>query len=344
MIKESIIQLVQGKSLPFIKAKQVFDDIFKGKVSNEQIAAFLVALALKGETELEITAAAKVVRANACKINLSLPKNAVVLDTCGTGGSKINKFNVSTAVAFVVSAAGIYVAKHGNRAMSSTSGSADVLEALGINSNVSPVIMQKAIEQVGIGFLFAPLYHPVLKEVALIRRQLGIKTIFNILGPLCNPAQVTHQLLGVSEECLVLSMAKVLVKLGVKKAFIVYGKDLKDEVSLSGETKAAIVSEGKIRQMVLTPKDFGLKQISVNKLKVYSVLESAEMIKEIFDGKKSSAYNIVLANASCALKLTGKVKTFKEGVCLSSALLEQGKVKEKFVSLKKFLEDKSNKK
>ena len=345
MIKEAILKLTGKESLKFSQAKEVFEEIFAHKVTAAQVAAFLTALKMKGENEDEIGAAAAVIRKKAKKLDIHgklveiEDSGETILDTCGTGGSGLNKFNISTAVAFVVSAAGIRVAKHGNRAMSSSCGSADVLEELGIKIDVSPSVMEKAIEKIGIGFLYAPLYHPALKEVPKIRKEMGVRTIFNVLGPLCNPAHATHQLLGVYSEGLVMVLAKVLKNLGLKKAFVVWSEDLGDEVSLSAPTTVAFLDNKKIRKLKLNPSIFGLKKASLKKIEARSVAISAKMINDIMNGKKGAPRDIVLANAACCLYLAGRVRNLKQGVKLGAELIDQGKVKEKVISFRKFLEE-----
>ncbi len=344
MIREAIGKLTRKKNLNFDETKEVFAEIFEHKADPSQIAAFLTALKMKGETEAEISAAATVIRAKATKINVRdgflgiKDKDEPVMDTCGTGGSGLNKFNISTATAFVVSSAGIKVAKHGNKAMSSSCGSADVLEALGINIAASSTVMEKAIRELGIGFLYAPLYHPALKEVARIRREMGIRTIFNILGPLCNPALATHQLLGVYSRDLVLIMARVLKKLGLKGTFVVHSPDLKDEISLSGSTQVSFLNNRKITSLTLTPSSFGLKRIAVKDLLVKDARTSALVIGAIFAGKKGAPRNIVLANAAACFYISGKAKNLKDGVALAAQLIDAGKVKDKLVRFKEFLE------
>lgn len=337
MIKKAISDLTQNKDLSFRVVKKVFEDIFSLQINPAQVASFLIALKMKGETEVEIAAAAFVIRKKAIKLNLK-NKNLPIMDTCGTGGSGVNKFNISTAVAFVVSASGVRVAKHGNRAMSSNCGSADVLEELGIKISLKPCIMKRAISKVGIGFLYAPLYHPALGKVAQIRRDLGVRTIFNILGPLCNPALADHQLLGVFKPELTLSLARVLKKLGLKKALVVNSKDLGDEVSLSGPTKACFLSNKKIKSFTLNPTSFGLKKISLKDLSVPSVKSSAKAIKDILDGKKGPKRDIVLANASACFYVLGKVKNFKAGAKLASQLIDKGAAAHKYIEFKEFLE------
>ncbi|MEI8349127.1 MAG: anthranilate phosphoribosyltransferase [Candidatus Omnitrophota bacterium] len=344
MIRDAIIALVKGESLSFEEMRQVFRDIFDHKTEASQVAAFLTALKMKGENEEEIFAAATVIRERArpLKVRSSFVgielQDELVVDTCGTGGSGVSKFNISTAVAFVLAASGAKIAKHGNRAMSSHCGSADVLEAMGLAIDVEPLLMEKAIKQIGIGFLYAPLYHPALKEVAALRREIGIRTIFNLLGPLCNPAGATHQLLGVYSKELVPVMANVLKKLGTQKALVVYGKDFKDEISLSGETVVAFLHHKKIEKFKIFPADFGLRKICVEDIKVKNAEESARLVRAVLNGKKSPARDVVLAGASAGLYLLNKVKTFKEGVIAAAEIIDSGKANEKFIELKRFID------
>lgn len=343
MIQEAIRKLSKDQNLSVTEAEQTFIEIFEKKATPAQIAAFLVGLAIKKETEEEIYAAAKVIRGRALKIKVRDDflgievQEEPIIDTCGTGGSGLNKFNISTATAFVVASTGIKVAKHGNRAMSSRGGSADVLEALGIKIEAPVTVMERAIKEVGIGFLFAPLYHPALKEVAQIRRELGIRTIFNILGPLCNPASLTHQLLGVYSEELLRPMANVLRRLGLKKACVVHSKDLKDEASLSSSTEVLFVDGTKIEKLLLTPSLFGLKRVKLNDLLVQNTSESSAMILNILKGKKGAPRDVVLANASLCLYIIGKVKNLKEGVRFAAQLIDEGKAEKKFLDFKEFV-------
>jgi len=342
-MKEIIAKLADKQNLSFEEAKGVFEDIFRGGLNPVQIAALLIAFKMKGETESEIAAAAAVIREKAKKIqarhtfvgieNTSSP----VIDTCGTGGSGVNKFNISTAVAFVVASAGITVVKHGNKAMSSNSGSADVLVQLGIPIDSSLSLMQQALRHTGIGFLYAPLYHPALARVAQIRRELGVRTIFNILGPLCNPAAASHQLLGVYNRDLTEVLAKVLRKLSTKKAFIVYGTDLRDEISLTGTTFVSYLCGNRINNLRLRPSDFGLKKIALRDILVKDAKASARVIQDIFAGRAGAPRHIVLANASACFYITGRTRTLKEGVQLASQLIDEGKAAEKFRQFKEFL-------
>ncbi|MCF7908440.1 MAG: anthranilate phosphoribosyltransferase [Candidatus Omnitrophica bacterium] len=344
MIKEAINALVNGQDLSFDQTKAVFEQIFNHKAESSQIAAFLTALKIKGEKESEISAAATVVRSHANKINIGKDligqdiNSQPIIDTCGTGGSGLNKFNISTAVSFVIASSGTIVAKHGNRAMSSSCGSADVLEALGINISAKAEVMEQALKKCGIAFLYAPLYHPALGEVAKIRREMGIRTIFNILGPLCNPAQANHQLLGVYSPDLVVPLAKVLRQLGSKRAMVVYGKDLKDEISLTGKTESAFLNNKKITKLTLSPASFGLKKIRVSDILADRPDISAQMIRDVLAGKKGASRDIVLANASACLYILAKVDNFKQGVAQAAQLIDQGKAKAKYLEFKNFLE------
>jgi len=345
MIKEAIDKFTKGKDISFIQMKEAFEEIFDSDATPAQIASFLTSLKVKGESAEEILAAATVVREKAKKINVRegflgiKDKDEPIMDTCGTGGSGLNKFNVSTATAFIVSAAGIKLAKHGNRAMSSSCGSADVLEALGISIGVSASVTEEAIKKIGIGFLYAPLYHPALGKVAKIRKEMGIRTIFNILGPLCNPALANYQLLGVYDSGLTLPLARVLKRLGTKRAFVVYGKDVCDEVSLTGTTAVAFLNNKKITALTLNPSSFGLKRIKLKDILVKDARMSAKVIKDILAGKLGAPRDIVLANASACFYILGKVNNFKQGVKMAAELIDTKRAKRKFSEFKQFLEE-----
>jgi len=345
MIREAIDKFTKGKDISFIQMKEAFEEIFDSGAAPAQIASFLTSLKMKGESEEEISAAATVVREKAKKINVRegflgiRDDNEPIMDTCGTGGSGLNKFNVSTATAFIISAAGVKLAKHGNRAMSSSCGSADVLEALGINIGVSAPVMEEAIKKIGIGFLYAPLYHPALGKVAKIRSEMGIRTIFNILGPLCNPALANYQLLGVYDPGLILPLARVLRRLGVKRAFVVYGKDVCDEVSLTGTTAVAFLNNKKISTLTLSPSGFGLKRIKLKDLLVKDAKSSAGLIRDVFAGKRGAARDIVLANASACFYILSKVNSFKQGVKMAAELIDTGRAKRKLSEFKEFLDE-----
>ncbi|MCK4519581.1 MAG: anthranilate phosphoribosyltransferase [Candidatus Omnitrophica bacterium] len=344
MIKEAIDELTRGKNISFGGVKEVFEEIFDSRATASQIAAFLTSLKIKGESEEEISAAAAVVRERARKVNVRegflgiKDKDEPVMDTCGTGGSGLNKFNISTAVSFIVSAAGIKVAKHGNRAMSSTCGSADVMEALGVNVEVPASVMEKAIKKTGIGFLYAPLYHPALGKVARIRKEMGVRTIFNILGPLCNPASANYQLLGVYSPGLTTLLARVLRRLEVKKAFVVYGKDVRDEVSLTGPTQVSFLNNKRISDLTLTPSSFGLKKVRLGDLLVKDAKMSAKVIKDVLGGKSGAPRDIVLANAAACFYILGKVANLKQGTGAAAELIDSKKAKRKLLEFKGFLE------
>ena len=344
MIKETIDTLTKGKNISFGGMKEVFEEIFDSRAASSQIAAFLTSLKMKGENEEEISAAAVVVRERAQKVNVRegflgiKDKDEPVMDTCGTGGSGLSKFNISTAVSFIISAAGVKVAKHGNRAMSSNCGSADVMEALGVNIGVLASVMEEAIKRIGIGFLYAPLYHPALGKVARIRKEMGIRTIFNILGPLCNPASANYQLLGVYSPGLTTLLARVLRRLAVKKAFVVYGKDVCDEISLTGPTQVSFLNNKKISNLTLNPSSFGLKKIRLGDLLVKDAKMSAKVIKDILGGKSGAPRDIVLANAGACLYILGKVTNFKQGARAAAELIDSKKAKRKLLELKGFLE------
>ncbi|RKY38966.1 MAG: anthranilate phosphoribosyltransferase [Candidatus Omnitrophota bacterium] len=335
MIKEAIAKLIENKDLAPEETRKVFKEIFEKRATPSQISAFLVALKKKGETYQEISSAAKVIREKAKRVKIN--RNRPLLDTCGTGGSKTNKFNISTAVAFVVASAGIRVAKHGNRGVSSPCGSADVLKALGIDLTLPSSTMEEALRKIGIAFLYAPLYHSSFAVVAPIRREIGIITIFNILGPLCNPGFPTHQLLGVFSPDLVLKLANALGVLGVRRAFVVYGEDIKDEISLTGKTLVGFLDKKRVRKLYLSPSSFGLRRCALKDLQVNNVEESARVILDVFAGKRGAAQDIVLANASACFYILNRVKNLKEGVELAKSLIIQGKVREKFSAFKDFL-------
>lgn len=343
MIKEIISQLMAGKNLSVPQTELVFDSMLSGQATQAQAAAVLTALAIKGETAFEVYAAALAIRRKMVAVDVrssvfGVPDaDEVIFDTCGTGGSGAHTFNVSTAVSFVMAAAGVKIAKHGNRGVSSRSGSADCFEALGIAIDAVPARMQEAARTVGIGFFFAPLYHPAFKEIGAVRREIGVRTIFNMLGPLCNPASATHQLLGVSSEPFLPLLAGALGKLGTRKTLVVYGKDVKDEISLTGPTKAILVAGRKLWKLVITPASFGLKKTSLSGIRVKDSLESAHLIRAVFSGKRCPARDIVAANAGAGLVIAGAARTWKDGARIALDMIDTGKAMEKVTALKRFL-------
>lgn len=331
MIQEAIGKLIQKKDLDSIEAEAVMDEVMSGTSTPAQIAGFLVALRMKGETIGEITACAKVMRK---KASLIAPKRKPeLIDIVGTGGDGSNSFNISTTAAFVAAGAGIPVAKHGNRSVSSKSGAADVLAALGVNIALEPKKVEQCIDEVGIGFLFAPNFHPAMKFAIGPRKELGVRTIFNILGPLTNPAEAPFELMGVFDPKLVEPLAHVLGNLGCKHAMVVHGSGL-DEMTLSGPTSIAEFFKGKVKNYFLNPSDVGLKACSKESLSGGAPEENANILRGILEGKeKGPKRHVVLLNAGAAIYIAGKASTIKEGIALAQNSLDSGKALEKLNKL-----------
>lgn len=332
MIKEAIAQLVEKKDLSKSQMQQAVREIMGGELTPVAIAAFLIALRTKGETVDEITGAALAMRKLVKRIRI--PKD-VVLDTCGTGADRRNTFNISTTSAFVAAGCGLIVAKHGNRAVSSRCGSADLLEALGVNINLNQQKVEECIKKVGIGFLFAQNFHPAMKYVAGVRKELGIRTIFNLLGPLTNPAFATHQLLGVYDVKLLKVMAGVLGNLGLKHAMVVYGQDGLDEVTTTTTTKVAEYNKGSIRSYTINPLDFGIKKAKLKDLEGGIAVDNALITKAILLGEKGPKRDIVLLNAACALYTADKVKSIKKGLALAGQCIDSGEAMRKLEELRR---------
>lgn len=326
MIREAIQLLVDRKDLPSELAQQSMREIMAGDATPAQIGAFLTSLRMKGETVDEITALALVMRENAVRISPHV--NGRTVDTCGTGGDQVKTFNVSTAAALVASGAGVPIAKHGNRSVTSKCGSADVLEALGVNLSASPMTVQKGIEQVGIGFMFAPSFHPAMKNAIIPRREIGVRTIFNILGPLTNPANANAQVLGVYDPNLVEPLAKVLLKLGTEEAIIVHGMNGLDEISVIGKTKLAWVKDGQTTSKEISPQDLNLNQARPNEISGFDIEQSARLLVNILNGKEdknSARLNMVLANASAAIVVAGMAEDLASGVNVAQESITGGK-------------------
>lgn len=345
MIKETINKLVNKNDLTENEAADVMAEIMSGQATDAQISAFIVALRMKGETIDEITGCAKIMRRFATHIKVTsrlevegqtdnCPEETII-DTCGTGGDGTQSFNVSTAAAIVISACGLRVAKHGNRCVSSSCGSADVLEALGVNINVTPEKVEECIKNAGIGFLFAPSLHGAMKYAIGPRKQIGIRTIFNILGPLTNPANATSQVLGVYSESLIETMAHVLKNLGSRKAWVVHGKDGMDEISITAETRVAELNKGQVRTFSISPEDFGIKRASLADIKGGDFKENARIIKEIFEGRKDPKRDIVLLNAAAGLVAGEKAPNIKKGIAFAAEAIDSGKAKQKLEMLVK---------
>ncbi len=323
MIKNAIIKIVDKQDLSYEEAYCVMNEIMSGETTQIQNAAFLAALSTKStkaETINEISGCAAAMRDHAVKIDHDME----VLEIVGTGGDGANSFNISTTTAFVVAAAGVKVAKHGNRAASSQCGTADCLEALGVNISKTPEECVKLLKKVGMCFIFAQKYHTSMKYVGGIRKELGIRTVFNILGPLTNPASPAIQLLGVYDESLVKPLARVLYKLGVKRGMVVYGQDKMDEISISAPTTVCEFGEGEYRSYVIKPEDFGFERCEKTDLRGGTPAENAAITRSILGGTKGAKRNAVLLNAGAALYIAGKTQTIAEGVKLAAELIDSG--------------------
>ena len=325
MIKEAILKLAQRNDLTAQEALEVMNEIMDGKASPVQMSSYLTALSLKGETIEEITGSAKGMRDHCIRLLHEMD----VLEIVGTGGDGANSFNISTTSALVIAAGGVPVAKHGNRAASSKSGAADVLEALGVKINVSPEKSAAMLKKIGICFLFAQNYHIAMKYVAPIRKELGIRTVFNILGPLSNPAGANMELMGVYEETLVEPLARVMNNLGVKRGMVVYGMDQLDEISMSAPTKVCEIRDGSYRTYEICPEDFGFVRCRKEDLTGGTPRENAKITMEILNGKKGAKRDAVALNSGAALYLAGKVPTMKEGVRMAQELLDSGAARKK---------------
>ena len=320
MIREAIQALVTGKSLSADEAAQVMDEIMEGQVTPAQFGAFVTALRLKGETVEEISGMARTMRAKAIKVNVA----DQVIDVVGTGGDGLNSFNISTVTAFVVAGAGLKVAKHGNRAASGQCGSADVLEALSVKITLNAEQVQKCIEEVGIGFMFAPTFHPAMKYAGPPRKEIGIRTVFNILGPLTNPAGARHYLLGVADGALVEKMALVLKSLGCEHALVVHGEDGLDEITISGPSQVCELKDGSLKKFTVSPQDFGLQTASLDSLKGDNAEHNAAILRSILWGDKGPRSDVVLMNAAAALVAGDKAKTLKQGMDLATESIKSG--------------------
>ena len=324
MIKEAIVKIVNKEDLTYDEAYAVMNEIMNGETTPTQNAAFLSALSTKSakaETTDEIAGCAAAMRDHATKVETGMD----VLEIVGTGGDNAKSFNISTTAAIVSAAGGVKVAKHGNRAASSNSGTTDCLEALGVNINQSPERCVELLNEVGMCFFFAQKYHTSMKYVGAIRRELGFRTVFNILGPLTNPASPSMQLLGVYDEYLVEPLAQVLINLGIKRGMVVYGQDKLDEISLSSSTKVCEIKDGWFKSYVIKPEDLGFERCSKDDLKGGSPQENAQITRDILAGQKGHKRNAVLLNAGAALYIAGKAQSFKDGVKLAAEIIDSGK-------------------
>ena len=323
-------KVVDGHNLSEEEMIAVMTQIMEGKVDRSLLGAFLTALRMKGETVGEISGAARVMRAKAEPLNI--PVEGVV-DTCGTGGDGADTFNISTTAAFVVAGAGIPVAKHGNRAVSSRSGSADVLKCLGVNIEADKTIVERCVEMAGIGFLFAPTLHKAMKHAADVRRELGFRTVFNLLGPLTNPAGVQAQVVGVFDSKWTSPLAQVLKNLGTRHAFVVHGEDGLDEITLTCNTKISELTSQKIIDYDLDPTELGFEYCSEQDLKGGSAEDNATILRELLDGKGGPQRDIVLLNASAAIVAAGKAADFKSGVEVAKQSIDSGEARQKLKDL-----------
>lgn len=344
MILESLKKVVERKDLSAEEAFMTMDEIMSGKATDAQIAAFLTALRLKGETVAEITGFARAMREKVSPVKVRGHVDAAIsgtdrealVDTCGTGGDASNTFNISTATAFVVAGAGIPVAKHGNRSVSSLCGSADVVEALGVSIELPPEQVGHCIDEVGIGFLYAPLLHKAMKYVMTARREIRIRTVFNILGPLTNPAGASAQVVGVYQEGLTEVLARVLNELGSRRAFVVHGLDGLDEISTSGESKISEVRGGRVYTYRVSPEDFGLRRSRLSDLQGGNAADNAQIITSLLNGEEGPKRDVVLMNASLAIAAGGKANDFHEGVKMAAQSIDSGAAMEKLRRLVEF--------
>jgi len=341
IIAEALRALVERKDLTRIEAAAAMEAIMSGAATNAQIAAFLTALRMKGETVEELIGFAQVMRQKAVRVRtkeeevaaLTGTDREMLIDTCGTGGDAAGTFNVSTATAFVVAGTGLRVAKHGNRSVSSLCGSADVVEALGINLELPPAAVARCVDEVGIGFLYAPLLHTAMKHVMPARREMGIRTVFNLLGPLTNPAGANAQVIGVYAAALTDPLARVLAEMGTVRAFVVHGADGLDEISNTGESLISEVREGRVRSFTVRPEDFGVRRAAIADLRGGDREENAQIIRNLLAGRDGPKRDIVLINAAAALVVGGKARDLKDGVSLAARSIDSGAARQKLAAL-----------
>jgi len=336
-INEAVEKFSSGNSLKKSEIKEVFLSIMNNECNDAEIIAFLMTLKTKGETVEEITGAAEVLREMSLKLNLNSKE---LVDTCGTGGDGQNTFNISTASAIVAATAGVKIAKHGNKSISSKSGSADLLEHSGINIDLDEEQAQKCFDDNGITFMFAPKYHKAMKNVANVRKNIKTRTIFNVLGPLSNPANANYQILGVYDKKLVLPIAKVIKDLGVKRAMVVHSEEGLDEISCEKDTYIAELNEGKISEYTINPKEFDLEILPIESLKVNAVEESFKIFMDMLNNENKAAVNIVSLNAGSAIYISGVRDSLKEGIEFARELIISGKALNKFEDIKKSMPEK----
>ncbi|MGQ9543381.1 MAG: anthranilate phosphoribosyltransferase [Candidatus Bathyarchaeia archaeon] len=334
MIREATAKLVELRNLTWKEAEASMMEIMEGKATQAQVASFLTALRMKGETVEEITSLAKTMRMYCQRINPKVSRPLV--DTCGTGGDSVKTFNISTVSSFIIAGAGIPVAKHGNRSVTSLCGSADVLEALGLNLNTPAEIVEEAIEEIGIGFMFAPNFHPAMKHALGPRREIGFRTVFNILGPLTNPADAKAQVLGVYDGSLTEPLAEVLMNLGLQQAMVVHGLDGLDEISTIGETKISWLRDGEISTFTVKPEDFKIGRATPEMLRGSDPQESASMTLKILRGickRGDPKLDIALLNAAAGIVVGGGASNLEEGLKIAEESIRSGAAYERLISL-----------
>lgn len=333
MIREATAKIIERIDLTREEQELVFEEIMTGGATPSQIAAFITALRIKGETVEEITGAAHIMRKHATKINVDKKK---LLDTCGTGGDSKDTFNISTISAFVACGAGLTVAKHGNRSVSSRCGSADLLKELGVNIEASLDVVKKCLVEIGIGFLFAPLLHGAMKYATPVRREIGIRTIFNILGPLTNPAGAANQLLGVYDKDLVEPLTDVLRRLGSRHCLVVHGLDGMDEITTTGETLVCELKDNRINSFKIKPEDFGIPKAEAEDLNGGDASFNAQLSREVLEGKKGPQRDIVIFNAGCAIYAGDGARDIEEGIRLAKRSIDSGAALKKLTLLKEY--------
>jgi anthranilate phosphoribosyltransferase len=332
--QDALVRVIEHREIFHEEMLSLMRQIMSGEVSPTLIAAITIGLRVKKETIGEIAAAAQVMREFATKV--AVPDHAHLLDTCGTGGDSAHTFNISTASAFVAAAAGAKVAKHGGRSVSSKSGSADVLEALGVNIALTPDQVARSISEVGVGFMFAPSHHMAMKYAAPVRRELGVRTIFNILGPLTNPAGATHQIMGVFHPDLVGIQARVLQRLGSRHVMVVYGVEGLDEISISGETLVGELKNGEVREYAIHPRQFGIETSDLKAIQVAGNVESREMLLSALADQAGPARDIVALNAGAAIYVSGLAESIEAGVEKARSILASGAARRKLDALAEF--------
>ncbi len=328
---QTLTHLIERQDLPFAEMRELMHHIMGGQFTTAQIAAVLVALRMKGETVDEIAAAAEVMRDLSSKVGATQTDH--LIDTCGTGGDGAQTFNISTASALVAAAAGAHVAKHGGRSVSSTCGSADVLEKFGVNVNLTPEKVAHSVDSIGVGFMFAPNHHLAMKHAAPVRRELGVRTLFNMLGPLTNPAGAQNQVVGVFRRDLTGKLAEVLRKLGSARVMVVHGSDGMDEISISAPTFVAELEDGKVREYTVRPEEFGLKPAALNAIQVSNAEEAKAMLLGVLENRPSPARDVVLLNAGAAIYVAGLAGTLKGGVAKAEEVIAGGAAKAKLEQL-----------